>query len=318
MTVSYRTRLIGHSHFLLLEMLKFERFLPGTGGDCILISGNEKTALWDTGMFYCGENAAEMTRELLGGRPLDYIILSHTHYDHIGALSILRRAFPEAKVVCTEYGAYVLERPGARKVMKEMSEVAARLYMEDPSRMPAFDDSGFYADISVKTGDVIDLGGGALHVFNTPGHTKCCVSLWEPESRTLICSESSGVYNGREYSHLPALTSIKDCLASIGLMDSLDASRLFIQHSGELTEMKPHDYFELVRRSSEYFMSVALGCLNEKHMSDKETLQYLLVNIHDRYIDDGQPAEAFFLNTGAYLNALRREFPERITEKVEQ
>jgi glyoxylase-like metal-dependent hydrolase (beta-lactamase superfamily II) len=291
-------------------MLEFRRFLPGTGGDCILITGEEKTALWDTGMFYCADEAIRLTRELLSGRDLDLIILSHTHYDHIGALSELRSAFPGAKVISSEYGAYVLGREGARKVMKDLSEVAAMLYMEDPSCMKPFDASGFYADLTVKTGDTIDLGGGSLHVFNTPGHTKCCISLWEPDTRTLICSESSGVYNGNEYSHLPALTSIRDCLACIDLMDSLGAARLFIPHSGELTELSPKDYFALMRRSGQYFMDMALDCLISKHMSDEETLQYLLVNIHDRYIDDGQPAEAFMLNTTAYLKSLRAEFPQ--------
>ena len=144
-------------------MLEYQRFLPGKGGDCILITGSERTALWDTGMFYCAPSAIEMTRSLLGGRGLDYIILSHTHYDHIGALTELRRAFPEARVICSEYGAYVLGREGARKVMKDLSLVAAKMYMDEPAGLPEFDASGFYADASVKTGDVITMQAGCKH-----------------------------------------------------------------------------------------------------------------------------------------------------------
>ena len=71
------------------------RVTSGRGGEALLIIGSEKTALYDCGMAYCGahtaDNIAEVLKQLKAqGRidsiQLDYILLSHSHYDHIGGL----------------------------------------------------------------------------------------------------------------------------------------------------------------------------------------------------------------------------------------
>ena len=77
------------------------RVTAGFGGEALLIVGSEKTGLLDCGMAYCGEKMVEkLARRLAenGREKLDYIILSHSHYDHMGALPYVRRRFPEAMV----------------------------------------------------------------------------------------------------------------------------------------------------------------------------------------------------------------------------
>ena len=292
-------------------MLSYERFQPGNGGDCILISGTEKTALWDTGMFYCADEGIEKTKKALSGRKLDYIILSHTHYDHIGALSSFRNAFEGVQVIASEYAAYVFTRDGAKRLMKEMSENAARVYLGDASLMKPFDESGFYVDIVMHDREYIDLGGGSLMFMNTPGHTKCSISLWDKESGTLIASESLGVFNRLEYCHLPALTSLEDCFSNIERVKGLPIRNLYLQHTGLLTQMSPSEFFEQILHDANYFKQLTLNCINNKKMTDGETVNYLLKNIHDVYIvDDRQPSKAFTINTEAYIKLLRRDHPE--------
>ena len=77
------------------------RVTGGKGGEAVLILGSEKTALIDCGMAYCGERMTENLAERLassGREKLDYIILSHSHYDHMGALPYVMRIFPDAVV----------------------------------------------------------------------------------------------------------------------------------------------------------------------------------------------------------------------------
>lgn len=67
------------------------RVTAGYGGEAILITCCEKTAMIDCGMAYCGEQMIENTKKYLGGRKLDYVFITHTHYDHMGALPYIRR-----------------------------------------------------------------------------------------------------------------------------------------------------------------------------------------------------------------------------------
>ena len=78
------------------------RVTGGHGGEAILFIGSEKTALLDCGNSYCGQITAENLKEALGDRNLDYVMLSHSHYDHIGALPYIKKAFPNATVLGAE------------------------------------------------------------------------------------------------------------------------------------------------------------------------------------------------------------------------
>ena len=289
------------------------RIIPGKGCECQLITA-EKTALWDTGMFYCADNCVKLVKDALDGRRLDYIVLSHSHYDHIGALSVFRREFPEAEVLASEYCAYVFTRDGAKKVMKEMSENAAAEFGVDTGVLPPFDISGFYVDRTVGTGDSLDLGDVSFDIYNTPGHTKDSISMFERVSRTLILCESCGIAEDFGWVHVPALTGCEDCLRSIRLVDSLDADTVICPHHGIVTEedgyICAHDFFSRGVECLGIMKDMAADCI-KRGMNDEEMLQYFVDNVHKKFIiTEGQPEKAFRLNTSAYIKCLHREYPE--------
>ncbi|MBQ6391927.1 MAG: MBL fold metallo-hydrolase [Eubacterium sp.] len=74
-------------------------------GDSTLFIGSEKSAIIDTGMEYCSQRLVEEVRKELGDRPLDYILLSHSHYDHVCGLPAIRHAWPEVKVCAHPHAA---------------------------------------------------------------------------------------------------------------------------------------------------------------------------------------------------------------------
>lgn len=88
---------------IIYDNTAFDRRLrPGWGFSC-LVRQEEGTVLFDTG----AESELLLgNMEQLGIDPasVDLVLLSHSHFDHIGGLSGFRRANPEAKVYFPDTG----------------------------------------------------------------------------------------------------------------------------------------------------------------------------------------------------------------------
>ncbi len=78
------------------------RVTGGMGGEALLILGSEKTALYDGGMACFADRLIENMETIMESeeRTLDYVLLSHTHYDHIGGLPLCFGAMAGGPGLC--------------------------------------------------------------------------------------------------------------------------------------------------------------------------------------------------------------------------
>lgn len=89
----------------------------------------------------------------LGGAEVRYILLTHGHYDHTGAVAALAAALPQAEVYIHESD-YRDVDPGLFPLRTELSDVK------------------FYGE-----GDHLPLGALDIQVLHTPGHSEGSVTL---------------------------------------------------------------------------------------------------------------------------------------------
>ena len=83
-----------------------------SGDAAFLIDDGKTSILYDTGFAFTGYEVANNIKSVLGDRVLDYIFLTHSHYDHaLGSAYILRR-YPKAKVVAGKYAVGIFRRDG--------------------------------------------------------------------------------------------------------------------------------------------------------------------------------------------------------------
>jgi glyoxylase-like metal-dependent hydrolase (beta-lactamase superfamily II) len=68
-------------------------------------------------------------------------------------------------------------------------------FINDEHRRPPMTESHIAVDRILKDGDTIEVDEGvAFQVLETPGHSDCSLSFYEPNSKVLIISDATGYY----------------------------------------------------------------------------------------------------------------------------
>ena len=278
-----------------------KRATAGTGGEAILIDMYEKTALVDCGMAYCADKMIEKTKELLNGRNLDYIFISHSHYDHIGALSAVKKAFPEAKVVASAKAARVFSSDGAKKVMKELSDEARLLYSDISEEVVIGDMS---VDIIANDGDSFDLGDAQVEVMETKGHTDCCLTYVLKPLDIMFTSESTGVLQNQYNITSAILKSYDDCVESALKCKAKKPSYIIVPHYGFIPQSFNDTYFDEFLAEIEDEKNFVQGWY-EKGLSEEEVLEKYKERNWDESREAEQPVEAFLTNARVTIKVLK-------------
>ncbi|MGI6030938.1 MAG: MBL fold metallo-hydrolase [Eubacteriales bacterium] len=263
----------------------------GYGGFSYLIVGNEKTALFETGMAYGGEGLVKRLRQALGGRKLDYILLSHSHYDHAGGLTAVRHAFPGAVPVGSAYGAKVLRKESVRDFFASMSRTAQRQLLGKYQPFPFWPEL-LDIGLTVGDGDTLSLGGLTVEVVETPGHTHCSLSYFLREPGVLLASESLGIHLGDEVMPV-CLTSGREMVRSVEKCRVLPVKGIYHPHQQVVWGEACEAFFELARRAPRKWREM-LQPLEARGMELEQMVQWLWEHYGPRC--KGQPKEAFFIN----------------------
>lgn len=299
-------RFTNHDRFAF--PVKIERVTSGRGCEALLIFGSEKTALVDCGMAYCGEKTVANIKKALEGQKnskgenytLDYILATHTHYDHIGALPFILDEFSDAKVCGSEKSQYIFTRPGALKVIKSLGEAARDQY--DPGSTLDIPVEGLRVDIPMKDGDEISLGEEKVVALNTKGHTDCSMTyILEPVS-LMFASESTGVLE-RDIVNTPILKSYDDCMASLEKCRNYGAEYVVAAHYGILPKEFNDEYWDLFEHNAKEKRKLVKGWYDEG-LSDEEVLEKYTEHYWDASRAKEQPREAFIINAKNIVKVL--------------
>ncbi|MBR4409997.1 MAG: MBL fold metallo-hydrolase [Firmicutes bacterium] len=272
----------------------------GHGGDVLLILGPEKTALYDVGMCcFADKTITNIKKDLDGtGRTVDYIFLSHSHYDHMGALPYILQEWPDAVVCASEKTKKVFGSQGARSLIQKMGENAAVKYGVDDINIIV---NQLRVDRVLRDGDEISLGTGengctaAVQALETRGHTDCSMSYMILPEKILLCSESCGVLISPEVIEVSALKSFHETIETAGRLKSLDINHLYSQHYGMVPDWFRYEFFDLyirLAREQQEFI--------KNRIEEGKTFDEILADHEARYWEDSrdmeQPYEAYRIN----------------------
>ncbi len=273
-------------------------------GDAAFLLDDGKTAvLYDTGFGFTGFGVAENIKKYLGDRPLDYIFLTHSHYDHALGSAYILHYYPDAKVVAGEHTAQVFQRDGAKRIMKDLdTKHAATCGVTD---YPFLGDE-LRVDIEVRDGDIIKAGDMEFEVLWLPGHTNCSVGFYCRKEELLLSTESIGVYDG-ERLILPAiLVGCKAALASIDRVLALPIKKLVLPHRGLLDEQHMQFFLSHCKKATLMSIDFILTRLQEGKTKEEIVQDFVDAFWHGS-VQIKYPIAAIRLNTSIMIDLVGKE-----------
>jgi glyoxylase-like metal-dependent hydrolase (beta-lactamase superfamily II) len=269
-----------------------------------LLIGDTHTALIDCGMMFCARETIQKVKDALGTRQLDYIFLSHTHYDHIGALPFFRKEWQSLRTVTTAIGAGILLKDTPRRVIRELSLVAAKMYGFTIDT--DYNDDVFRGEIIVKDSDSISLGNLTVDVLETPGHTRDSLSFFIPELETLVLNETPGVLMPDSSVYPGYLTSYADAINSIEKCRKISHKYLSLPHRSIANNDDADSFFDKAYATTVSCRDFILD-MKKKGLNEEEMQEMFVNKYYSDVLSDYQPKEAFMANARATISCTLRE-----------
>ena len=167
----------------------------------------------------------------LGLSRVEYIIPTHIHLDHAGAIGGLAQLFPQAKVVVNRNGAKHVINPSKLIQSTRMifgvdyeTVYGAILPVPESQVKIARDMEGLLVD------------GRELVIINTPGHAPHHIAVFDTRVKSLFCGEALGLIYSLGTEPLPAAPppsfDIETYLRSMEKLRQLKSRLLLYSHGG--------------------------------------------------------------------------------------
>ena len=199
-----------------------------------LLRGKKGAALINGGLRYILPRVLTQMRELgLDPGEITKFLILHSHFDHVGIVPYFKRNYPAIEVLASEAALKAFENPKAVELINSYNRFSAGKMSES---LEGFD-LEWRSDIQVlpvREGDVIDLGGVSLRIYEMPGHSNCSISAYEPDAGILFASDSVGIPFSDKL--LPAMnTNIEQYLNSLQKLRDVKVNVFCADHYGFIT-----------------------------------------------------------------------------------
>lgn len=272
----------------------------------VYLMDGEYPAIIDAGFSFLGHHYTAAISKVLGNRTPAYCLLTHSHFDHCGSVSVLKSHFPEMKVVSSEQAKATLARPHAVELIRELNRVSVNMvrrngFLGDTS--VGF--TPFEIDMTVKESDVLKISPDrTLHVIETPGHTRDCLSFYVPQIKALACSEATGIAGSTGYIVADCLVDYDQYVGSMKKLELLDSDAICLAHRYAFTGEDARNYFPRSLKYCDEFRNLVETCLAEDHGDIPRVMTRIKAVEYDVKQEPKQPEPAYLLNLEARIKAV--------------
>ena len=157
-----------------------------------LIKGHNYALLGGGVSWEVAQLEAQLNRFRIDRRRLRYLVISHVHHDHCGAVAYLLRRYPHLQTVASPYAAHLLQNDKTLRVINQLNRAALnRLNLPHHYDGVSLDFEPIAVAHEVLDDDRLDLGCDlSLRFFLTPGHSRCSLTTYVPEQMALFPADA--------------------------------------------------------------------------------------------------------------------------------
>jgi len=280
-----------------------------------LVKGDRHMLIGGGGQWMVQELGRQIREFHIDMDRVQYLLIGHSHYDHCGAVPYLQKRYPHLKVLAS-HGAeklYAMEK--AMRNMRTFSHQVMEtrgLPMEFEGVSLDFDE--VRVERALREGDHVDLGSNlSFNVFETPGHSRCAMTLYEPKQQWLFPSDSMAfpfpARKGDEF--MPtASESFVVYLNSLKKLANLGIRLCAWEHYGMMTDEDARDIVQRVIRSTLEYKDRLLGHL-DKLKDEEKVAQWAARDWKDK-------TEFEFVPYNVMLHITRVMVKNAVEEQVEK
>ena len=211
-------------------------YLEGRNG-AIMINGAMSYILPDV--------LAQMNQFGLDPGKITKFLILHSHFDHVGIVPYFKRTYPTIEVIASAPAWKIFAMPKAIEIMNSFSRISAKQVGAEEA-LKAYDTEwrDDMTGVPVGEGDRIDLGGVTLTLMDTPGHSNCSITAYEPNIKAMFASDAAGIpYKDMIFPSMN--TNVMQYLESLEKLKPLAVSYLCADHYGYITGEEAGKFIDL-------------------------------------------------------------------------
>lgn len=186
-----------------------------------------------------------------------YAVVTHSHFDHCGAVPFFREQFPGIQIIGTAAARDALAKPKVADYNAKMNDKAAfDLGVADSCLRVSDCTTGLSIDTVVSDGESIDLGQDVeVQFYEVPGHSRCCVATYVPMYKALFPTDTTPhpVNEWTNLSFPSAQYSFPLYVESLRRLNAFEVDILGLDHHGAFTGEQAQEFLKMgLQRTLEF------------------------------------------------------------------
>jgi glyoxylase-like metal-dependent hydrolase (beta-lactamase superfamily II) len=277
----------------------------------VYLLDGKQPVLFEAGYSALARRYVREIAAVLGKRTPSHLLVTHAHFDHVGAAAYFRSAWPTMRIAASTKTRDVLDRPRVIQWIRSLNEQAVEAIrswgVPDVDEIPF---EPFAVDETMDDGQAIELESGiAIEVIACPGHTWDSVAYWIPEKGILIASEAVGCDDGTGYIVTEFLVDYDAYVRSMKKLAGLDIRILCTGHRLVLTDEDAGDYIHRSLDQAARYVAKVEKYLQAESGDTERVVSRVKADEWDPLPWPKQPEPAYVLNTRARV--------ERVWERMQ-